>query len=355
MIVTVCVTLSITLPIVLLGTSDNDIIHDRFDENDMVINDRVIDTEETERPYVYTEEERIAFYLGDIDESELDENKPLSYEEHLVPSHYTLSFLEGLNIDCKYVKGYMKALQKARIHEENIFGAMRGDGVYTDLPNLIMKSKCIEHKYKSTIIRLNMGCHWHAVWPALKDPISFDDKMDELIWRGVTTGWRRKDFPRKKLVNTWYKDMRVNVGFTHNHLPEKIDGICPEAIKGKISREEISKRRYIVVAEGNDVGTSCKWVLASNSVPFMSKPTHSTWAMESTLVPWTHYVPLSDDYSDLYSKLEWARLHPSMCRKIARNGRYYIEQFLDEDRENFIEKRVLEEYFNRTGMKQSCR
>jgi hypothetical protein len=98
--------------------------------------------------------------------------------------------------------------------------------------------------------------------------------------------------------------------------------------------------------EGGDVATNLKWMLYSNSVVLMPEPTMVSWLMEDKLRPWVHYVPLSKDFVDLEEKYEWCKLNMEKCEEIALNGKMYIEQFLDKERENKITSLVLKEYTN---------
>ena len=45
----------------------------------------------------------------------------------------------------------------------------------------------------------------------------------------------------------------------------------------------------------NDVASGLKWMLNSDPVVFMPRPTHETWAMEGLLRPYVHYVPVEAD------------------------------------------------------------
>ena len=50
--------------------------------------------------------------------------------------------------------------------------------------------------------------------------------------------------------------------------------------KAKISKKELLKHKYLLSMEGNDIASGLKWMLLSNSVVFMAKPEHESWAME---------------------------------------------------------------------------
>jgi Glycosyl transferase family 90 len=78
--------------------------------------------------------------------------------------------------------------------------------------------------------------------------------------------------------------------------------------------------------EGNDVASGLKWMLYSNSVVLMPRPTRVAWAMEDQLVPWYHYIPVKDDLSDLPALIQWARSNDDKCQQIAQHATQYIDQ-----------------------------
>ena len=51
-----------------------------------------------------------------------------------------------------------------------------------------------------------------------------------------------------------------------------------------------------------------------------------------------------DQFDDLEEKYEWCLNNLDKCEEIAKNGKKYIEQFLDEEREAKITNLVLRRY-----------
>src|SRR5512136_2367623 len=41
--------------------------------------------------------------------------------------------------------------------------------------------------------------------------------------------------------------------------------------------------------------------------------------------PWTHFVPIANDFADLAEKLDWCRAHDDECRDMARRARQHAE------------------------------
>ena len=86
------------------------------------------------------------------------------------------------------------------------------------------------------------------------------------------------------------------------------------------------KYKYILNLEGNDIATGLKWQLASNSVVFMAKPTTVSFLMEDLLVPFVHYIPVNDDFSNIIEMVHWARKHDRKCKWIAEQATLYIQR-----------------------------
>ena len=97
-------------------------------------------------------------------------------------------------------------------------------------------------------------------------------------------------------------------------------------VQPKTDITEMSKYKYLLSVEGNDVATGLKWMLYSNSVVLMSPQTQATWAMEDLLLPFVHYLPLEHDYSNLLEMLEWAEQHQEACQEISKRATDYIER-----------------------------
>ena len=108
-----------------------------------------------------------------------------------------------------------------------------------------------------------------------------------------------------------------------------------------MSIKELAGYKMIIVPEGNDVATGLKWALLSTSAVVMPKPRVVGWLMEDMLVPWTHFIPVEEDFSDLEEKVKWCLKNSAACEDIGLNGRCYILQFLDTQREESITLEVL--------------
>ena len=289
-------------------------------------------------------EARLQFYLGSENGSTtLIESEPGRREP-------VVFFPEGWSVHDPHNSRhalFYEAPLKAALARAGLEGrtAVMAEGDLRDRPSVpyaLVKNRsqgCSE----GTIIRcMSVRRHWEGVrecraWKR-HDP-KFESKRPAAIWRGTTTGRPEWSGSRFKLVEEWFdRTPETDVGFSHTG---KGKDRFEKYVKGRMSREEMLKYRYIISARGNDKDSGLNWKLCSNSVVLMCPPETTSWLMESILKPWVHYVPLRSDFKDLQERVKWCENHLGVCAKISENARRYMAQFMDEEREKKLENEVL--------------
>ena len=197
-------------------------------------------------------------------------------------------------------------------------------------------------KSRSTVVANENGvlCNLDKVrhFTFLNDKRCFESKEDKAIFRGAVYQQCRIDFMEKYFGSEW-----VDCGDTGNS-PRK-----PEWSKPSITLYDHLKYKFILAIEGWDVASNLKWIMSSNSIAVMPKPTVETWFMEGMLIPNYHYIEIKDDYSDLPERLQYYIDHPEEAKKIIQNAHEYVKQFQDKDREDLIHLLVLKKYFSLTN------
>jgi hypothetical protein len=204
---------------------------------------------------------------------------------------------------------------------------------------LVFKKARLIDNGKGVIVKLNKGRHWN--FSRGFDTRSWIDKKSDIVWRGTFAGVRdaNKNI-RVDFVNRYFGKYNVGVskvGQIGDHALEKF-------VSTFLSLQNQLDYKFIVSLEGNDVATNLKWILASNSVLLMTKPTKESWLLESELIPYVHYVPLSDKLDDLDEVYEWCLNNDDHCRQIAVNGKRYMEMFFDEENEKEIYHMIYKKY-----------
>lgn len=195
-----------------------------------------------------------------------------------------------------------------------------------------MKSRPIgDHNARSVVMKLNVLRHYFIP----RDRTAFEDKLPTAAWRGGGPRNRR----RADFVARWGDHPGFDIAFAdYRRMPEKF-----------VTVQQLLRHRYLVSIEGNDVATNLKWIMASNSLCLMSRPTMETWFMEGRLQPGVHYVELRSDFEDLAEKVDHYETHPDEACEIVAHANAWVKRFLDGPRERLINLLVLQKYFEMTG------
>jgi len=212
-----------------------------------------------------------------------------------------------------------------------------------DIP-VITKTRPIGGNGYNVILLFSFDKHYGDIAKVKSSDMPYELKKDIILWRGGTTG-RRKRMP---LVEKYcdFPGPEIDVGFSRY-----VDGYegqkLPNFLKKGLNYAEMLQHKFLISVEGNDVATNLKWIMASHSVCIMPHPKIEGWLMEGLLQPWVHYVPVRDDFSDLLDVHQWCVSNPSQCKEIVKNANAYIARFADQDNNRFIINKVLEGYASR--------
>ncbi|KAF8204224.1 glycosyl transferase family 90-domain-containing protein [Mycena galopus ATCC 62051] len=188
--------------------------------------------------------------------------------------------------------------------------------------------------------------------------ISWDDKEEQLYWRGMTSGgwvWGENyhAFPRFRLIDIGRKhrdlmDVRLS-GFHESLCGENCNStkIKAEYEIAPVSspREEVYKFKYLFDVDGNSFSGRYLGLLRSGSLVFKVfraprlartctyHPVQSTIFAEyfnDWLRPFEHYIPILPDLSDLVEKIEWAIAHDDEAHAIQQAGQVFAQRVLTD-------------------------
>lgn len=211
-----------------------------------------------------------------------------------------------------------------------------GDVNYVPSEPSIVKSRPItEGNENGVILKLNKIRHFIFV----HDKKAFTAKKDITVFRGKIKGKEQ----RVRFFEMYFGHPMCDLGDTGRDTDNASWHV------GKLTINEQLDYKFVLALEGNDVASNLKWVMSSNSIAVMPRPTCETWFMEGTLIPNYHYIEIKPDFSDLEERLKYYINHPDEAQEIIEHAHTYIEQFKDEKREQLISLLVLDKYFKMTG------
>ena len=163
-------------------------------------------------------------------------------------------------------------------------------------------------------------------------------KKSIAVFRGTATGIGidSQSNVRIHLCEKFGENVLFNVGLTSNvtrfrkckgsNIIQKAD-ISKCTLKNHMSIEEQSKYKYIIHVEGHTQAYRLSIELATRSVILFVKSKYKIW-FEDFLTPWVHYIPVSNDLSDLEEKVKWCIDNDIKCKEITENARKFYDEFL---------------------------
>lgn len=215
-------------------------------------------------------------------------------------------------------------------------GYIPGDVYFTPQFPAIVKSRLLSSdNQNSVILKLDKLRHFMFV----KDNKNFLEKKNQAIFRGKI----RSSRIREAFIQRYFGSSICDCG-----VVGKNEG-CPDEwmVPKKTIREHLDYK-FIMALEGNDVASNLKWVMSSNSIAVMTRPTCETWFMEGRLIPNYHYIEIKDDLSDLEERLNYYIYHPDEAQLIIEHAHEFVAQFFDGQREQLISLLVMEKYLKVT-------
>ena len=214
-----------------------------------------------------------------------------------------------------------------------------GDVYFTpELPTVVKSRLLTEDNSRSVLLKLDKLRHFLFV----DDCIPFRQKQDKVIFRGKI----RQSRVRRSFLERFFRHPLFDCGVVGRN-----EGCPEEWMSEKKTINEHLNYKFIMALEGNDVASNLKWVMSSNSVAVMTRPTCETWFMEGMLIAGYHYIEVKEDFSDLEEKINHYIAHPEEAEQIVSHAHEYVRQFFDTEREELISLLVLNRYFQLSGQK----
>ena len=301
---------------------------------------------------IFNKDNRVRYYTKNIHNKDFDiefndstmdfnnvHNKPILYDEDILE-------MDNINF---YLEEFKELYRLGPSGAKYIFVGGDVSNTNKKIP-WIAKTRPIEKEGLTTIVPLNRPRHYDPIAKVKQNDIPFEQKKDQLVWRGLNTGKHKRE-PIEKWIT---EDNRYgNIGFTRMDQANYTGIYDRKFIKDKMEMNEMLQYKYLLSVEGNDVASNLKWIMASNSVCLMPLPETESWAMEKLMIPWVHYIPLKRDLTDLEQKVFWAKQNPKKVRNIIKNANDYICRLNNKEEDKELVKGILDIYVKRVSINRN--
>lgn len=173
----------------------------------------------------------------------------------------------------------------------------------------------------------------------------FTARENKIFWRGTLSGHNLSNVgeiknPRLKLM-LLAREYRcvdaklISSSFVCDVYCKEVKEYLEANIGPAVDFFKHAQNKYLFCGEGFGAAWArLACALATGSVVLLQ--THSSQFFYSLLKPWVHFVPISDDLSNLIEAYAYLEEHPELALEIGRNGRQFAMHYLN--------KRAIQEY-----------
>ncbi|KAJ7292653.1 glycosyl transferase family 90-domain-containing protein [Mycena rebaudengoi] len=177
----------------------------------------------------------------------------------------------------------------------------------------------VQHHYKTPM---------SSIEPEYLSNVSWVDKKKQLYWRGASDGGRiiadnYRQFTRFRLVDIARDHTSI--------ISAKIDTFDEAACAADCvldPPEHIYQHKYVLDLDGNTSSERYLELLRSGSLVFKATTFHEYFS--DWLQPYTHYIPVKTDLSDLVSKIQWAIENDFKAQAIQQKGLQTAQRILTD-------------------------
>lgn len=172
---------------------------------------------------------------------------------------------------------------------------------------------------------------------AQSETVKWETKINQFFWRGRPTGYHYKDGsnPRLRLIQESLSNTDIlDAAFVKDKsLMKRHPTVDWSNLKfsKEIDQAEQINYKYLIAVQGSSYPSSLHWQLFSNSLMVLVDTPYLEWYY-SGMVPFKHYVPLKDDYSDLREILIWLQENDSKAEEIAKNATEFYKNQVSNER-----------------------
>lgn len=236
---------------------------------------------------------------------------------------------------------FFDTYEYTRYFPQNLRWLQQPGDVFYKLPfPTISKSRLIVNEGETANeVIINQDKVRHFIF--IHDPYTWAEKKCMILFRGACHGKPMREMFLRTFINNPLFDIRDTAVDSENP-PEWQQ-------KKEMHIYDHLKYRYIMSLEGADVASNLKWVMSSNSVAVMPRPTCETWYMEGKLIPNYHYIEIAADFHDITERVLYYDAHPEEVKSIVEHAHEWVKQFKNKEREDIIALLTLRRYFIQTG------
>ena len=171
--------------------------------------------------------------------------------------------------------------------------------------------------------------------------MNWDNKTPVAIFRGSSTGKGVDEHTNTRMKLCSIKSDLLDAGITNWNNRPRISKRGNKLIlstfnnKNKVKADWLTPKqqslyKYIVHVDGHSSAYRLTLELSMKSVLLIVDSDYYIW-YKKQLKPYTHYIPVKNDLSDLLTQIEWCIEHDDECKIISENAYQFYQNNLQEE------------------------
>jgi len=154
-------------------------------------------------------------------------------------------------------------------------------------------------------------CNLYNPFRSFHRGIPFRNKTNKIVFGARNERGSKYNFTKRRDIECNQRQY-----FVSNAVPK--DNIyCSEHMW--IDSTHMVDYKYILDIDGGAcTWDATAWKLNSGSVIFTTESTWRQWFYDE-YQPWTHYVPVDDDFANIQERFQWCESHPEECEQMVAN------------------------------------
>jgi hypothetical protein len=156
----------------------------------------------------------------------------------------------------------------------------------------------------------------------------WNTRSSELCWRGGCSGVGEGNSLRVRFVEKIYNhDVNTNVRLSTWWSEGK--NIPGQYFSNRIHYSEFTKYKIFFIVDGAVIASNHMYGFATGCVPIVIS-NGVCWFSHLT-IPYTHYIPVNYDLSNLIEQIEWVKNNDDKAEIIAQNAYKFAEEYFSSE------------------------
>lgn len=191
-------------------------------------------------------------------------------------------------------------------------------------------------------------------WGAKRDVMFFRGGDSGILDNSSFEAWKKSPRPRLVAISIQYPQI-VDAKFAQSlHHRQYFDIAQREGYIGDyVSMKDYVWNKYLIDLDGNCASAPrLALMLHSNCVVFKAITNSVQWFYKA-LKSHIHFIPIKEDFSDLFDQMLWAKEHEKECMQISKNAQKLAQEVLSREAVYEYLYRLLVEYAKRQEQQYS--